>query len=209
MRKLFQKECLRCGTCCKKGGPAFHLEDKALVENGLIPAKTLYTIRKGEMVHDPARGLLLPLDSEMIKIKGQGRSSALSCVFLGETESTCMIYDDRPVECRALKCWDTVDIEAVYLKNLLTREDVLSENSEIWSLVEEHEKICSYERLANHIKTLKETRDHIVREEVSQIIEFDRHLRILVAEKKKIDSEILDFLFGRPLSITTQNRFFG
>ncbi len=209
MKKLFQKECLRCGTCCKKGGPVFHLEDKMLIEHGLIPAKSLYTIRKGEMVHDPLRGILLPLDSEIIKIKGQERSSALSCLFLDDSENKCMIYDNRPVECRALKCWDTTEIAALYFKNVLTRKEVLAVNSEILALIEEHERICSHERITKLIRTVIKTRNKILREEISEIMEFDRHLRTLVAEKVKIDPEVLDFLFGRPLSVTSQNCFWG
>ena len=45
-------ECVRCGTCCGKGGPAFHHEDKMLIEQGIILSKHLYTIRAGEPVYD-------------------------------------------------------------------------------------------------------------------------------------------------------------
>ena len=50
-----------------------------LIDSGLIPAKHLYTLRKGELVNDSIRGRLLPLESEMIKIKGRNR--AWTCVF--------------------------------------------------------------------------------------------------------------------------------
>jgi Fe-S-cluster containining protein len=40
MSKVITK-CIRCGTCCKKGGPSFHLEDKMLIEKGIILSKYL------------------------------------------------------------------------------------------------------------------------------------------------------------------------
>ena len=63
-------KCQRCCTCCKKGGPAFHIEDRSLIDKGFIHTRHLYTIRKGEMVHDNVRGLVMPGIHEMIKIKG-------------------------------------------------------------------------------------------------------------------------------------------
>jgi len=63
-------ECKRCGTCCKKGGPCFHVEDKMLIEKGVILIKYLYNIRKGESAYDNIKGCLIPVTSELIKIKG-------------------------------------------------------------------------------------------------------------------------------------------
>jgi len=60
-------ECIRCGTCCKKGGPSFHLADKHLIDKGIILSKYLFTIRKGELAYDNVRQELLPLSSELIK----------------------------------------------------------------------------------------------------------------------------------------------
>jgi hypothetical protein len=34
--------CRRCGTCCRKGGPALHREDRHLVVDGLIPADVYF-----------------------------------------------------------------------------------------------------------------------------------------------------------------------
>ncbi|MEZ4565785.1 MAG: hypothetical protein R2860_02065 [Desulfobacterales bacterium] len=46
--------CQRCGTtCCRKGRPAHHLEDKACCwADGAIPLTALYTLRKGELARD-------------------------------------------------------------------------------------------------------------------------------------------------------------
>ena len=48
-------ECRRCGTCCEKGGPALHGEDRPLVDRGQVPARCLFTIRAGEPVRDDMR----------------------------------------------------------------------------------------------------------------------------------------------------------
>ncbi|MGD8449723.1 MAG: YkgJ family cysteine cluster protein, partial [Desulfobacterales bacterium] len=89
-------QCLRCGTCCKKGGPSFHLEDKILIEKGIILSKYLYTIRKGELFYDNIKECILPAVSDIIKIKGQEES--WTCIFFNEKESACTIYDNRPLE---------------------------------------------------------------------------------------------------------------
>ena len=63
--------CIRCGTCCKKGGPSFHQADKHLIEKGLIHSKYLYTLRKGELAYDNVKECLMPVNSDIVKIKGK------------------------------------------------------------------------------------------------------------------------------------------
>lgn len=65
-----QTGCRRCGTCCEKGGPSLHLADKPLVVDGQIPARCLFTLRKGERVRDNVAGTLVPLEREIVKIRG-------------------------------------------------------------------------------------------------------------------------------------------
>ena len=112
-------ECIRCGKCCKKGGPCFHLADKHLIDQGIILTKYLFTIRKGELAYDNIRQELLPQSSELIKIKGKNNSS--TCIFFKESDKKCEIYQNRPTECKAMKCWDTGEIEKIYSKNSLPR----------------------------------------------------------------------------------------
>ena len=133
-----QKTCIRCGICCAKGGPAFHVEDRALIDGGFIHTRHLYTIRKGEMVHDNVRNLVMPSSEEMIKIKGV--EGSWQCTFFQEEKKACKIYAHRPMECRILKCWDPSELEAVYAKNRLTRQALLTSIAGLWDLVEEHER---------------------------------------------------------------------
>ncbi|MCP3952725.1 MAG: YkgJ family cysteine cluster protein [Desulfobacterales bacterium] len=193
-------ECQRCGTCCKAGGPALHLEDRELVQSGKIPLKDLYTIRKGELARDNVKGTLQPVASELIKIKGQGRS--WTCRYYHKKSKGCTIYEDRPLECRILNCRDTAAIEAIYDQQRLTRKDLLDAVPHLWDLVEEHEKKCSYRVLAELAARLKEGPDQGIADNLVEMVGYDSHLRELIKEKGRPDPALLDFLFGRSLTDT-------
>lgn len=193
-------ECLRCGICCKKGGPAFHLEDSILIENGIILSKYLYTIRKGEPAYDNVKTRLAPVPSDIIKIKGRGTSWV--CVFFDHKKNACRIYENRPIECRALKCWDTREIERIYARDRLTRKDLLSKIEGLWDLIEDHQRRCSYEEIKTHIDALNADLKEEALKEINAILQYDIHLRQVAAESGRIDPEQMDFLFGRPLTQT-------
>jgi len=197
------KKCKRCGTCCKKGGPSFHLEDKVLIEKGVILSRHLYTIREGELAYDNVMGSLQPVSTDTIKIKGQRDS--WTCFFFEAQGNRCKIYENRPVECRVLKCWNTADIKKIYSKNRLTRKDLISEVEGLWDLIEDHQKRCSYEKVKKFVKTLKGEKRNDAMEQLIEMIRYDTQLRTLVREKGGVDPEMLDFLFGRPLAKTIEN----
>lgn len=188
--------CRRCGTCCNKGGPTLHAEDRTLIDSGLIPAKYLYTLRKGEVVNDAIKGCLLCLESEMIKIRGRDRE--WTCVFFEKSRQACGIYAHRPLECRILKCWDTRDIEAVYSQNRLARKDILSGIPALWGLIADHDLRCSHVTLRKLIDS--KSGSSAVIKTIQEMVEYDRSIRMLVVEKAGVESNMLDFLFGRPLS---------
>jgi Fe-S-cluster containining protein len=193
-------ECRRCGTCCRKGGPCIHVEDRVLIENGSIPLKFLYTIRPGELAYDHMRRALLPVTADIVKIKGQDQT--WRCVFHNDPDSACRIYEKRPVECRSQKCWDTREIENIYTKNRLTRKDLLEGVNGLWELIEDHENRCSYLKLARLVRQLKEKQSGKTAAQIAEIIEYDNQLRKLVLEKSGLDPEILEFLFGRSFDKT-------
>jgi Fe-S-cluster containining protein len=194
--------CRRCGTCCNKGGPAFHLEDRMLIDAGLIPATHLVTLRKGERVNDAIRGALISLESEMIKIKGGSRT--WRCIYLDTTGPACLIYENRPLECRILKCWDTRDIEAAYAHNRLMRKDIFSEIPALWDLIADHDQRCSHGVLQNLLDSPFGGID--AKKAVQEMIAYDQSIRLLVVEKAGIKTDMLDFLFGRPLWETLRGR---
>ena len=196
-------ECIRCGTCCEKGGPCFHIEDRMLIEKGKIPSKYLYTIRKGELAHDNVKGCLAPVDSDIIKFKG--KKDGWTCIFFDEIKKGCTIYDDRPLECRALKCWDTRELEQIYANTRLTRTDLVSEVKGLWELIKEHQACCDYKKIQPLIKDLAGSKHNQARRKLLEIIRFDAEIRKLVVARGGLDPEMLDFLFGRPLTKTLEN----
>ena len=196
-------ECIRCGTCCEKGGPCFHIEDRVLIEKGKISSKYLYTIRKGELAHDNVKGCLTPVDSDIIKIKG--KKDSWMCAFFDEIKKGCTIYDERPLECRVLKCWDTRELEEIYANTRLTRTDLVSVIKGLWDLIQDHQARCDYKKIQPLIKDLAGSNRNQARQKLLEIIRYDAEIRKLVVSRGGLDPELLDFLFGRPLTKTLRN----
>jgi Fe-S-cluster containining protein len=171
-----------------------------MIDDGRIPARCLFTIRRGERVHDNVRGALVPLSEEIIKIKGC--ADRWTCLFYDQATRGCGIYDHRPLECRVLNCRDTRPIEAIYDTTRLTRQDLLSGVNGLWGLIEDHEQRCSYEEL--HARVEEGTHQGRLKEEKSilEILRYDAQVRQLAVEKGGLDSRMLDFIFGRPLCDT-------
>jgi len=190
--------CRRCGTCCEKGGPALHSADRELVESGRLPLKHLFTIRPGEPVRDNVKGGITRCDSDIIKIKG--RPGTWSCHFFDSKGKACACYEDRPLECRILDCRSPELLESLYNRDRLPRRALLSSMSGIWDLVEDHEHRCSLDVVFRLLETSKTPQDPESQKALTFILHYDTHIRRLVVEKGKMDPEILDFLFGRPLT---------
>jgi Fe-S-cluster containining protein len=192
--------CRRCGTCCEKGGPSFHMADKKLIEKGGIHTRDLYTIRKGEKVHDNVMDGFITADTDIIKIKGQNHT--WTCRFYDVRNRTCTIYAKRPLECRVLKCWDTRDIRELYQTERLRRKDLLKDIQGLWPLIEDHEQRCSYRKLALAVKDLEGSFQKAAISRIMEMVRYDIEIRKLVVEKGNIESGMTDFLFGRPLTKT-------
>ena len=193
------RSCRQCGTCCRKGGPALHRADRRLVEEGLIPAEALFTIRPDEPVQENVAGHLAYAEGDIIKIKGADGSWC--CRFLDRRSNRCTIYDRRPLECRTLQCWDTRPIEALYDRDRLTRRDLLEKVAGLWELVEDHERRCAYLVLRDQAALL----DASPCEQASAIaaitgmVKYDESLRRLLVENGHAPEGLVDFLLGRPL----------
>ena len=191
--------CRRCGTCCQKGGPALHPVDKALVDDGTIPAGCLYTLRRGELAEDALSGSLVVLRAELIKLKGMKEN--WTCIFFDASENCCRIYDRRPLECRLLKCWDTRELEHFYSERRLTRRDLLAGFAGLWDLVSDHDTRCSYATLKQLVRQLQQG-DRAAVGMIVEMVRYDTEIRKLVSEKAGLDPGLNDFLLGRPLTET-------
>jgi Fe-S-cluster containining protein len=174
-----------------------------LIEKGVIPTRYLCTIRKGELANDNVRGGLMRVESDIIKIKGKNNSWV--CMFFDGEKKICTIYNDRPLECRALKCWDTREIEQIYARNRLTRKDLISAIEGLWDLVEDHQARCDYEKIQKLIEGLAGSSRKNTRRELLEIIHYDAEIRELVVSKGGLEPGMLEFLFGRPLTKTLVN----
>lgn len=189
-------ECLRCGTCCRQGGPALHGEDLQLVKKGVLSFTQLVTIRCDEPAHNPLQNEVLPSSSEFIKIKGQGNS--WSCLFFDQVNNGCLIYRTRPLECRLLFCRDTEPLAAIMGRDLLDRQKLLPENDPVLPLIDRLEEECSY-RLVNTLLTEDANGRDDIKERLIDLVRKDLAVRddFLRNFPNRQEEEL--FLFGRPL----------
>ncbi len=173
-----------------------------LIEKGTIQSKCLYTIRKGELAYDNVRQCLVPAGSDIIKLKC--KSDSWTCILFDEQQNVCTIYENRPIECRALKCWDTRELEDLYAKKRLTRKDLLSDIEGLWDLIKDHQQRCNYTAIEKLVKVINNRQQADAREKLAEIIQFDNEIRKLVVSTAGLDTDMLDFLFGRPLIQTIE-----
>ena len=196
--------CRQCGTCCRKGGPALHVEDSPLLEEGIIQLQDLVTFRAGELVRDTSNNGVVPLPAEIVKIAAPAgsRRDDWTCRFLME-DNRCFIHEKSPAECKALFCDDPKALLGMHGKERLDRKailELLSAPQWLMDAVEAHEARCSYASLIELASRLEEQEE--ARKELVEVVEYDRAFRELVVEKGKVSKEMLDFLFGRPLMYT-------
>lgn len=197
-----QTECRRCGTCCRKGGPALHIEDQHLVDSGKIPLKHLMTIRQGEPAYDNVADRIAPAVTDIIMIKA-AKGNASQCPFYDPAHKGCGMYEHRPLECRALACWDPEELKAVYNTRRLTRRHLLAKVEGLWTLVLDHQELCDYAHIADLAdKIRQQPQDEDRQSELLELIRYDKSIRDITTEQSKIDADMLEFLFGRPLSFT-------
>lgn len=197
--------CDRCGICCRKGGPALHIQDLPLIQQGAIRYSDMVTLRRGELAYDEARGEVVPLKQELIKLRGVLRGS-WTCLFFMPAELSCRIYNSRPAECRALSCKDTSAIMDMYEKDRLTRHDVLTDDPETLAIIAAHEESCPYDIVAEIGPELQKSEE--AKERLLETIQMDLSFRQVVSERTAIREADMDFLFGRPLAEVV-NHLFG
>jgi Fe-S-cluster containining protein len=189
--------CMRCGTCCLKGGPTLHQEDKKILLAGHVGYQHLVTIRKGELALNPISGRLEPVHHELIKVRGKGKD--WSCFFYAEKEASCAIYAHRFLECRLLKCWDASGIIPVIGKNTIIRTDIINSNDPIMKVIETHEQECSYHEVENLISTLSGTDKSKNLAKLTDLVRKDLAIRSYAISDLGLEAMFELFIFGRPL----------
>lgn len=198
--KHISKECTQCGSCCVEGGPALHVSDLVLFgTNGVLDTSDLVTIRAGERAMDQPTDTIVALEQEMIKIRGI--ASTWTCRFFNREGNLCRIYDNRPQECQAYSCKDNSELEKIYHVDRITRRHLLPEGHPVFELIDEHDRRCSPARAEDICSACINDGDRSGLEELEEMLEYDRTLRMMVSDKGGISEDQLDFLFGRPLDI--------
>jgi len=197
MTKKFN-QCKQCGTCCRKGGPILHGDDRDILTAGHIQVQHLITIRQGELAYSPVTNDLRPTAMELIKTAGRGND--WTCCFFDEQTGDCSIYEYRPLECRLLQCWDTTPLEAVINRNTLTRTDIIPADDPILPLIAYHDQECSCVRLFELAAGLKqETANKATIAELTALIRQDLHIRSQAVALYTLPVAVELFYFGRPL----------
>jgi len=184
--------CKRCGTCCKKGGPTLHIQDINTIYNIPLKPKHLLTLRKGELIWHPTKNQLIPLQYEIIKIRG--KKTLWTCIFYNEILHSCNCYKNRPIECKLLKCWDTKDVEKLFLKETLDRKTLLKNAPHLLDLINNYEKKFDLNYFFYLVKDKKE-------KELKKIIDLDKKFRKKLSDTTQFNIEDMDFFFGRSLEI--------
>jgi Fe-S-cluster containining protein len=195
-----QSRCTRCGTCCIKGGPALHREDLELLGQGVVGRELLMTMRRGELAHDNVSGELIHLPEELVKIWGRG--SSRTCALFDQEERSCTIYAHRPLECRALACWDPRELMEVYRRDRVTRWDILRPRSALVELVRVHEEQCPVELMGRYARRILDSGSRGDPDAVDRIAELlgrDAAFRKLFRTRIGAAEQVTGFLLGRPL----------
>jgi Fe-S-cluster containining protein len=193
--KSVKRECSRCGTCCKKGGPILHLEDKTILLKGIVTHKDLVTLRKGEFVFNPLDEKIQKLTREVIKVDKKGEG--WTCIFYNELESSCNIYENRFLECRILKCWDAEEFLRIFCKNTLTRFDMINSNDPVIEIIREHDKECPCDRFETLIINYLKRGDSKTLFQIKELINKDIRFRLFAFKELGVNREYERFIFGR------------
>ncbi len=186
--------CVRCGECCRKSSPTLHLEDLELLQHSRIPWNQLITLRRGEPVHSPFQEEVFFLLDERIKVREDRESQ--TCVFFDKKENSCLIYENRPLQCRAQACWDDTPARDLAKQPYLTRRDIFSDVDLLVDLMAEHDRRCSFDRLKQAFQELQADRA----ESISNLLEllgYEEHFRGFLAEQLNIPADTLELIFGR------------
>jgi len=190
--------CIRCGTCCRKGGPVLHREDMDVLRRHPEVYEHLIVIREGELTFNPVSGAVEPASREMLKVTGNG--VAWTCHYFREEDSSCLIYAHRFLECRILKCWKPSEILGVIGRNLIRRFDVMNQNDPLRQIIEMHEKECSLIGLKAFIDAAMF--GHDVSEPLgvlSRLVAKDDAIRFHALHEIGLKPECELFILGRPV----------
>ncbi len=190
--------CVRCGECCRQGSPVLFDQDRPALADGVFQRGDLITLRPGEMAFSNREQKVVVLEQERIKIREapDGRS----CIFLGPGGDACLVYSDRPYQCRILECWDPSRFQTLLKLPPLNRRDVLGADNPLAEIISRHDQRCAARDLSAALENIVDD-DPASQDSALEIILYDLHVREFVGEKFGLALNDLEFFFGRPLAL--------
>ncbi|WP_449244475.1 YkgJ family cysteine cluster protein [Desulfobacca acetoxidans] len=192
-----QETCLRCGECCTQGAPVLMMADLSLFQDDLLHWTEVYTLRRGEKSISPKTGEEVVLAEERLKVKESSKGG--HCLFFAPNPNRCLIYDQRPQECRKLPCYRAELEKAPDVSGFLNRQALFGEVTELWEFIATHEERCAINRLATALQDLLEQKAAAT-EVVFDILHFDHYLRQMLLQEWQVPAASLDLLLGRPVN---------
>ncbi len=141
---------------------------------------------------------MIPLQKELIKIAGKGgHGNPWHCVF-HQPKAGCGIYSARPMQCRALFCEAPDSFKAVFVRDKLSRREVLPLFSPHWlDLAMAHEEECRI----NELTRLAGSRKDEERQSLLELIRLDAAFRAVAAERDLVPPACAPLVFGRSLGV--------
>jgi len=190
--------CERCGTCCAKGGPSLHRDDKNLLQEGFINHEHLIVLRRGEMALLPMDDEPAAISQEVLKVKGKGKD--WECLFFRRQDNSCIIYEHRPLECRLFQCREPSAIQSIAARDTLTRFDLIPEDDPIMDYIRHHEKDCPIpEERPFCLASSPGPEGREAVEELTELILRDLAIRDDAIRRFDIPLSLELFYFGRPI----------
>jgi len=188
--------CIRCGKCCVSGSPTLLEDDMDLFVKNILSPIHVMTIRKGEVAYSAVSQRLAPVETEMIKIREI--PGGKTCIFYESDAKTCRVYASRPMQCRIQQCWNPKNYDTIVKMPALRRKALLGVTGDLWEMIREHERRCSYAELARVMARLAATKGRTIAE-LLDVLAYDDNVRTFTVEKLGLDPRIMDFLFGPPM----------
>ncbi|OGP50300.1 MAG: hypothetical protein A2Y79_00990 [Deltaproteobacteria bacterium RBG_13_43_22] len=189
--------CLRCGDCCRQGSPTLYVEDRPILRKGIITRLDLLTLRAGEIGFSNATQDLVLLPEERIKVKE--KPGGRECLFLESETNGCSIYEDRPLQCRAMECWNPDNFNDLNSQIFLSRKELLNPDDPLIPIIESHTRRCAVSDLQEALSRIKKG-FAAAQDEALDILFYDQHLREYLNQEQGIGPESQVFLIGRPIS---------
>ncbi len=202
MRLNKRTSCIRCGKCCSESSPSLMKTDMSLFVSGVLSHENTYTIRDGEWVRSKGDGNIYESFVELIKIKDKDGTSV--CLFYKDNEG-CSIYENRPSQCRAYKCWTPENLMSGLEEKALKRSDIFGSIDLLMEAIGKHEEKCSCKKLSDAFDRLAEGREDAV-EDIMDMLQYDTYIRPFLEEKFNIPPTAMGLILGRPL-VDTINEF--